>query len=84
MRVLKCRKGIGPKVSGMVLSANDNFSARYDLDRINGVFSRPNHKLFGKSYVDTILVLNESKGGVDAGHTPVNIFRNIVHTINRK
>ena len=64
MRVLKCHKGIGPKVSGMVLSANDNFSARYDLDRINGIFSRPNHKLFGKSYVDIILVLNESKGGV--------------------
>ena len=36
MRVLKCHKGIGPKVSGMVLSANDN--ARYDLDRINGFF----------------------------------------------
>lgn len=64
MRVLKCHKGIGPKVSGIVLSANDNFSARYDLDRINGIFSRPNHKLFCKSYVDIILVLNESKGGV--------------------
>ena len=64
MKIFKCHIGIGPKVSGTVLSANDNFSARYDLDRINGVFSRPNHKLFGKSYVDKILVLNESKGGV--------------------
>ena len=64
MKILKCHIGIGPKVSGTVLSANDNFSARYDLDRINGVFSRPNHKLFGKPYVDKILVLNESKGGV--------------------
>ena len=64
MKILKCHIGIGPKVSGTVLSANDNFSARYDLDRINGVFSRPNHKLFGEPYVDRILVLNESKGGV--------------------
>ena len=63
MKIFKCHIGIGPKVSGTVLSANDNFSARYDLDRINGVFSRPNHKLFGKSYVDKILLLNESKGG---------------------
>ena len=64
MKILKCHIGIGPKVSGTVLSANDNFSARYDLDRINGVFSRPNHKLFGEQYVNRILVLNESKGGV--------------------
>ena len=64
MKILKCHNGIGPKVSGTVLSASDNFSARYDLDRINGVFSRPNHKLLGKSYVDKILVVNESKGGV--------------------
>jgi hypothetical protein len=34
------------------------------LDRVKGVFSRPQHKLFGKSYKNKILVLNESKGGV--------------------
>ena len=50
--------GIGKKVQGEVLSANDNFSARYDLDRLKGIFSRPQHKLVGKSYVDKILVLN--------------------------
>jgi predicted aconitase with swiveling domain len=44
--------------------ADDNFSARYDLDRINGIFSRPQHKLHGQSYVDVILVLNTAKGGV--------------------
>ena len=44
--------------------ADDNFSARYDLDRIKGVFSRPQHKLFGQSYKDVILVLNTAKGGV--------------------
>jgi uncharacterized protein len=44
--------------------ANDGFSARYDLDRIKGVFSRPSHKLAGKSYVGRILVLDTAKGGV--------------------
>ena len=44
--------------------AKDNFSARYDLDRIKGVFSRPQHVLAGQSYVDRILVLNTAKGGV--------------------
>ena len=63
-KFLKCHPGIGNKVEGIVLCANDNFSARYDLDRINGIFSRPQHKLFGKTYKDKILVLNESKGGV--------------------
>ena len=56
--------GIGETVSGEVLVAHDNFSARYDLDRVNGVFSRPQHKLFGQSYVGKILVLNVAKGGV--------------------
>lgn len=61
---LKCHKGIGRRVEGEALVAQDNFSARYDLDRIKGVFSRPQHKLAGQSYVDKILVLNTSKGGV--------------------
>jgi len=64
MRELRCHKGIGPKVEGEALVADDNFSARYDLDRINGVFSRPQHKLVGQSYRDKILVLNTAKGGV--------------------
>ena len=61
---LRCPKGIGPAVSGMALVAADSFSARYDLDRSNGVFSRPSHKLAGQSYVDRILVLDTAKGGV--------------------
>ena len=61
---LTCHAGIGPKVEGIALVADDNFSARYDLDRIKGVFSRPQHKLFGQSYKDVILVLNTAKGGV--------------------
>lgn len=62
--VLKCHKGLGPAVSGTAVVAADNFSARYDLDRLKGVFSRPAHKLYGQSYVDKILVLQTAKGGV--------------------
>lgn len=61
---LNCHAGIGTKVEGVALVADDNFSARYDLDRIKGVFSRPQHKLAGISYVDRILVMNTAKGGV--------------------
>ena len=39
--VLNCHKGIGPAVTGTALVAADNFSARYDLDRLKGIFSRP-------------------------------------------
>lgn len=64
MTMLKCHLGIGPKVTGVALVAYDNFSARYDLDRLNGTFSRAQHKLFGQSYKNKILVLNTAKGGV--------------------
>jgi predicted aconitase with swiveling domain len=62
--VLKCHRGLGPTVTGIALVAQDNFSARYDLDRLRGTFSRPAHKLYGQSYVDRILVLQTAKGGV--------------------
>lgn len=62
--VLQCHRGIGPSVTGTALVTKDNFSARYDLDRIKGVFSRPAHELFGQSYVGKILVFNTAKGGV--------------------
>jgi uncharacterized protein len=62
--VLKCHPGIGPTVTGEALVAADNFSARYDLDRSKGTFSRPSHRLFGESYHDKILVLVTAKGGV--------------------
>ena len=64
MNIFKGHPGIGEEVSGKALVASDNFSARYDLDRIKGVFSRPQHKLFGESYDGRILVLNVAKGGV--------------------
>ena len=55
---------MGRTVRGPALVAADGFSARYDLDRIAGVFSRPTHKLAGQSYVGKILVLDTAKGGV--------------------
>lgn len=63
-RIIKGHVGIGGTVSGEALVAHDNFSARYDLDRINGTFSRPTHQLFGQNYDGKILVLNIAKGGV--------------------
>ena len=58
------KHALGSMVEGECLCASDGFSARYDLDRINGTFSRPSHKLFGQSYKDKILVLDTAKGGV--------------------
>ena len=91
MQILKCHIGVGPAVTGEALVADDNFSARYDLDRINGVFSRPQHKLAGQSYRDKILVLNTAKGGVatawmlyemqSRGITPKAILFNNANTI---
>tara|TARA_R110002124_G_scaffold49691_4_gene145444 strand:- start:3879 stop:4289 length:411 start_codon:yes stop_codon:yes gene_type:complete len=91
MVVLKCHKGIGPKVRGEALVADDNFSARYDLDRLKGTFSRPQHKLVGQSYDGKILVVNTAKGGVASawmlyemksrGITPKAILFNQANTI---
>jgi predicted aconitase with swiveling domain len=63
-KVFKARHAMGRTVRGLALVAHDGFSARYDLDRIKGVFSRPAHKLAGQSYVGRILVLDTAKGGV--------------------
>ena len=85
------RHAMGAKVSGVALVANDGFSARYDLDRINGVFIRPSHKLVGQSYVGRILVLDTAKGGVASAWmlremqsrkmAPLAIVFNTVNTI---
>ena len=58
------RHAMGHRVVGQALVAHDGFSARYDLNRLQGVFSRPSHQLVGQSYVDKILVLDTAKGGV--------------------
>jgi hypothetical protein len=62
--LLHCHPGVGPEVTGEALVARDNFSARYDLDRKAGIFSRPSHALAGHSYNGRILVLDQAKGGV--------------------
>jgi uncharacterized protein len=64
VRTIRTHPGIGPKATGIALVAADYFSARYDLDRLKGVFSRPAHALHGESYVGRVLVLKGAKGGV--------------------
>src|SRR5437763_16775668 len=63
-RVFRARHSMGRTVRGPALVAQDGFSARYDLDRVAGIFSRPTHKLAGQSYVGKILILDTAKGGV--------------------
>jgi len=63
-RIFRARHAMGPTVRGLALVAKDGFSARYDLDRIKGIFSRPSHKLAGQSHVGKVLVLDTAKGGV--------------------
>lgn len=87
----KATHAMGPQVEGIALVAHDGFSARYDLDRIEGKFSRPGHKLAGESYRDRILVLDAAKGGVASawmlhemkarGITPLALVFNAVNPI---
>jgi uncharacterized protein len=63
-KIFRARQSMGRTVRGRALVASDGFSARYDLDRNAGVFSRPSHKLFGQSYTGKVLVLDTAKGGV--------------------
>jgi uncharacterized protein len=64
MSEYRAAAAMGKRVRGRALVAKDGFSARYDLDRINGVFSRKEHRLAGQSFVGRILVLDAAKGGV--------------------
>ena len=90
-RIYRGHIGIGETVTGQALVASDNFSARYDLDRIKGVFSRPAHKLYGQSYDGKILILNAAKGGVatawmlrdmvDRGIAPAALILNAANPI---
>jgi predicted aconitase with swiveling domain len=91
MTVFIARHAMGERVEGIALVAKDGFSARYDLDRLQGVFSRPAHKLAGQSYRDRILVLDAAKGGVATawmlhemkarGITPLALVFNAVNPI---
>ena len=85
------RAGMGKRVRARALVAHDGFSARYDLDRVKGIFSRPAHKLVGQSYVGRILILDTAKGGVatawmlhemkSRGIVPLAIVLNTVNPI---
>ena len=89
--VIKGHIGIGGSVTGEALVAQDSFSARYDLDMINGTFSRESHVPFGKSYNGKGLVLNIAKGGVvtawmlraikETGVTPLALLLNYANPI---
>jgi predicted aconitase with swiveling domain len=63
-KIFPATSAMGQAVRGRALVATDGFSARYDLDRIAGVFSRPEHKLAGRSYLAQVLILDHAKGGV--------------------
>src|SRR5215467_6579538 len=63
-KTFRARQAMGDVVRGIALVAQDGFSARYDLDRVKGIFSRPDHKLAGQSYIGRVLVLDTAKGGV--------------------
>ncbi|MFN8523140.1 MAG: DUF126 domain-containing protein [Chloroflexota bacterium] len=62
--VLRGTPGIGPAVEGEALVSAHGFSARYDLNRKTGVFSRESHDLYGQSIIGKILVHPTAKGGV--------------------
>lgn len=89
--IFLARHATGQRVRGEALVARDGFSARYDLDRIHGTFSRPAHKLAGRSYVGKILVLDAAKGGVatawmlremaSRGMVPLGLVLNSVNPI---
>ena len=91
MTVFRARHALGRAAQGVALVAQDGFSARYDLDRAAGVFSRPTHKLAGQSYVGKVLVLDTAKGGVATawmlhemtarGVVPVALVLNAVNPI---
>ena len=51
-------------MSGLALVADRSFSARYDLNRLTGTFSRADHPLFGEAIRDKILIFSSVQGGV--------------------
>ena len=56
--------GFGPSVEGEAIVSSQGFNARYDLDRVKGVFSRPGHDHFGLSPAGKIYIFTTPKGGI--------------------
>jgi predicted aconitase with swiveling domain len=61
------QQAAGPVVEAPVLIDPVAFSPRYDLDRVNGRFSRAGHPLHGRSLGGRILVCPGVQGGVAGG-----------------
>lgn len=67
LRHFMVMQGTGACVEAPVLVSPVPFSARYDLDRKTGVFSREGHPLRGLAIAGHILVAPGVQGGVAAG-----------------
>lgn len=57
-------RGFGTVVEGIAIVSTHGFNARYDLDRTNGTFSRPDHDHHGESPAGKIFVFTTPKGGI--------------------
>lgn len=64
MLTLRGSGGFGEPVEGEAIVSAQGFNARYDMDRAAGRFSRPDHDLFGQSFVGRIFVFATPKGGI--------------------
>jgi predicted aconitase with swiveling domain len=64
---IRVKRAFGPVVEGEAVVSEEGFSPRYDLDRWNGVISKPGHRLEGVSIRDKILIFPTAKGGIAAG-----------------
>lgn len=54
----------GEAVEGEAIVSAHGFNARYDMDREHGVFSRPEHDLYGRSFTGKVFVFTTPKGGI--------------------
>jgi hypothetical protein len=62
-----CRQGLGEVTEAPALVSLYTFSPRYDLDRVQGTFSRVDHPLCGEATAGKILVCPGVQGGIAGG-----------------
>jgi len=62
-----CEQGLGELIEAPALVSMYTFSPRYDLDRVNGTFTRVGHPLFGEAIAGKILVCPGVQGGIAGG-----------------
>jgi predicted aconitase with swiveling domain len=67
MNTFTVQQATGSVVKAPVLVDAVPFSPRYDLDRVDGRFSRAGHPLYGRSLSGRILVCPAVQGGVAGG-----------------